>query len=208
MIRRKALRDRSYRSDRSHRADHRGEVRRPHSGRTSGSSGEGQAACARACGRSGGPVRKTGANHLDSKAGVPACLDVASSLAVDAQTVDTVVRMSVTVAIMTRPGSYWSCSVAVARRTCSICHPRQQTPSEICPYRAPKSWRLRSKDDLLAKFARGLYTNTSAFVPALPPIPVLCGQWVWEPHPRGSWYHEPAPVTPTADASIHVDAMS
>ena len=32
----------------------------------------------------------------DSKAGVPSCLDVASSLAVDAQTVDTVVRMSVT----------------------------------------------------------------------------------------------------------------
>ena len=32
----------------------------------------------------------------DSKAGVPACLDVASSLAVDAQTVDTIVRMSVT----------------------------------------------------------------------------------------------------------------
>ena len=32
----------------------------------------------------------------DAKAGVPSCLDVASSLAVDARTVDTVVRMSVT----------------------------------------------------------------------------------------------------------------
>ena len=32
----------------------------------------------------------------DSKAGIPSCLDVATSLAIDAQTVDTIVRMSVT----------------------------------------------------------------------------------------------------------------
>ena len=39
-------------------------VRRPHSAGTTGSSGEGRAACTRPCGQSRGPIREAGTDHL------------------------------------------------------------------------------------------------------------------------------------------------